>query len=59
MNIIVELKDQYGVRVVHPVCPDAKRFAKLAGTKTLTHQALATIGELGYTIHVQQQALTL
>jgi hypothetical protein len=59
MHITVTLKDQYGVVVAHPICDNAKLFAKLAGTKTLTNHALATIAALGYTVCLEQQALTL
>jgi hypothetical protein len=56
-GISVKVKDQYGVRVIHPLCERAKLFARLAGTKTLTHHALATIEALGYTIHVEQPVI--
>ena len=50
-QITVQLADQYGVQVVRPVCEDAKRFAAIAGTKTLTDRAIEQIKALGYTIH--------
>jgi hypothetical protein len=59
MNITVTIKDQYGCRAVHPVCETAKLFAQLAGTKTLTNQALSTIAALGYAVLVEQQTITI
>lgn len=56
-GVSVQIKDQYGVKVVHPLCEKAKLFARLAGTKTLTHHALTTIETLGYTIHVEQPVI--
>lgn len=49
-SIIVKVADQYGNKVIIPACRQAKLFAKLAGTKTLTKQAVLTIKELGYDV---------
>lgn len=48
MEIVVHIKDVYGSTLVYPVCEKAKLFAKLAGTKTLTREALGHIAALGY-----------
>jgi|TARA_B110000046_G_scaffold38021_1_gene41622 hypothetical protein len=53
MEIKVEIKDQYGRQVVHPVCQTAQLFAALAGTKTLTAEARTVIKKLGYAITAQ------
>jgi hypothetical protein len=50
MQIIITVKNVYGNELVYPVCPKAKLFAELAGSKTLTHSALVKIEALGYTI---------
>lgn len=50
MQITVKVANQYGNMVLVPVCPQAKLFAKLAGTKTLTKQAVLTIKELGFEV---------
>ena len=50
MKIIVEVKSVYGVETVYPVCEKAKLFAKMLGTKTLTHDALCHIEQLGFLI---------
>lgn len=49
-TITVEIRDQYGNRVFHPVCEDAMRFAAIAGTTTLTERVLTCVRGLGYEI---------
>lgn len=44
----IRVKDQYGKQVYHPLNPTAHLFAEMAGTKTLTPEALAIIMKLGY-----------
>ena len=58
-SITVELREQYGAQVIHPVCPAAKLFARIAGTKTLTRDTVQTIKTLGYRIEVKQQPVTI
>ena len=48
MDILVQVKHVYGVQTVYPVCDQAKFFAALAGTKTLTSQAIKLIRQAGY-----------
>jgi len=55
MQITIEIKNNYGVNTVYPVCETAKHFAAIAGTKTLTVQVLKIIEGMGYTINEQQQ----
>ena len=50
MQIIVQVKSQYGQEVVHPVCQKAKAFAAIAGTRTLTEATIRQIKALGYSI---------
>ncbi len=51
MNVIyISIDRVYGNIVAKPVCERAKLLAKLAGTKTLTSDALGTIRALGYTV---------
>jgi len=52
-SILIEVKDQYGAQVFHPVCQVSKLFAQLARTKTLTNDSLKTIKELGYKIEIK------
>ena len=57
MSITIAIKNVYGNQTIYPVCEKAKIFAALAGTKTLTVQAIAQIKLLGYAITVQPQTL--
>ena len=60
MNTIqVRIKSVYGVDKVYPVCEKAKAFAKLAGQITLTHKEISIIKELGFTINVVTEAVSL
>lgn len=56
MEIFVTVKDVYGVRKIYPACDRAQAFARIAGTKTLTNEAVEAIKELGYTVSVRQSA---
>jgi len=50
MTITIELKWQYGNCAFYPLCETSKRFAQIAGTKTLTQDALRIIKAMGYKI---------
>jgi hypothetical protein len=50
MSITIELKWQYGNCAFYPLCETSKRFAQIAGTKTLTQDALRIIKAMGYEI---------
>ena len=52
MKIQIEMKEVYGETKVYPVCPKAKLFAKIAGTKTLTRGVLEDIERLGYQLEL-------
>lgn len=51
MEIIVEVKDVYGKPLVYPISEEAKLFAKIADSKTLTPRVLKMIDSLGYVIY--------
>lgn len=55
LTIRIELRDQYGKQVAHPVCDKARTFADIAGTKILTDMTLMRIAALGYTIITTQR----
>jgi hypothetical protein len=57
MTVTVQIKQVYGKQAIYPVCEKAKIFAALAGTTTLTVQAIAQIKLLGYDVTVAQQTL--
>jgi hypothetical protein len=55
MNIKVLIENVYGTRRIYPACENAKAFADIAGTTTLTPAVIAHIKKLGYTVEVIQQ----
>lgn len=55
MECIVRIANVYGVQQIYPVCSNAKLLAELAGTKTLTKQAITKIMALGYTVKLDKQ----
>ena len=57
MNITVSVTNYYGTHAVYPVCEVARKLAALAGTKTLTPQAIHLIQDIGYTVRVEEQRL--
>jgi hypothetical protein len=52
-KITVKIKNVYGIESIYPLCADAKLFAKIAGTKTLTAHAVRDIQSLGYEIEIE------
>ena len=56
-QITVKIKTVYGLETVYPVCPAAKLFTQIAGTKTMTRNTLRDIKTLGYSIAVEQESL--
>ena len=52
-TIKVQVREVYGNPTVYPACPQALLFARIAGTKTLTHEKLCLIEALGYTIEAE------
>jgi hypothetical protein len=58
MKIQVKIKTNYGRESIYPVCDNAKKFAKLCGTKTLTREAIGHIKSLGYKVEICQPAFS-
>ena len=52
-TIKVEIKNVDGEDLIFPVCADAKRFARMLGTRELTFEALISIRTLRYNIDFQ------
>ena len=52
-QITVEVRQVYGHPKYYPLCDDAKTFARIADTKTLTPDTVKQIKKLGYTVQVQ------
>lgn len=59
MKITVEVRDVYGTTKYYPMCDRAKLFASIAGTKTLTLDAVKQIKALGYEIEVKTKEVVL
>ena len=57
MQIQVEIKAVYGNESIYPACETSKLFASIAGTKTLTRNAIRDIKALGYGVEVKQVQL--
>ena len=59
MTIQVKIKNVYGKETIYPVCESAKAFATLAKQTTLTSREISLIKQLGYTIEVVHDAVSL
>lgn len=59
MKIVIENRPSYGEDRYYPVDDNAKRFAKLADTKTLTRFVLKIIKDLGYEIELKQNSVVI
>ena len=56
-GIVIEIRNVYGTEKVYPVCEHAHAFAEIAGTKTLTHEALVLIRDkLKYELILEQKS---
>ena len=53
LEIVVKAKDVYGQMKFYPECDNARVFASIAGTTTLTEGTLRKIVRLGYKVTVQ------
>lgn len=56
-TITIKIKQVYGNIVAYPACDQSRLLAQLAGTTTLTTQALKTIKLLGFEIIQQSETL--
>jgi hypothetical protein len=59
MTIKVQIRSVYGRDTVYPACPDAARFASIAGTKTLCDHTLRMVRQLGYEIEVVHPVVSI
>jgi hypothetical protein len=59
MKIQVTIETVYGTRRIYPLCENAKHFAAIAGTSTLTIQAVDRIKKLGFAVEVVQPTVNL
>lgn len=51
--VLIEIRSNYGKEAIYPANKEAELFADIAGTKTITRDALKSIKELGYLIEVK------
>ena len=55
--ITVEVRSVYGRDTIYPVCDAAQHFADIAGTTTITPEALRHIRALGYEVRCGRQRI--
>ena len=56
MEIKIEIRNNYGQDMAYPACSTARKFAAIAGTKTLTAEVITYIKAIGFQITIQQQS---
>jgi len=56
-NLIVKIKNQYGIDRIYPVNTTAHLMARIANRKTLDREHIEAAKQLGYTITVKNQQL--
>lgn len=56
-TIKVQVRTVYGREAIYPACPQAVKLAKLAGTKTLTPEAMCVIREMGFGIEIEHPSI--
>lgn len=54
-EVRVIVRSAYGVERIYPVCDNAAIFTRLTGQKTLSHENIKAIRELGFTVTVVPQ----
>ena len=57
MQLIVEIKNIYGVERIYAVCNNAKLITKLKKSKTLSKEDISILRELGYKIETKQPTI--
>ena len=57
MQLIVEIKNIYGVERIYAVCNNAKLITKLNQSKTLNKEDISILRELGYQIETKQTTI--
>ena len=57
MQLIVEIKNIYGVERIYAVCNNSKLITKLKQSKTLNKEDISILRELGYTIETKQPTI--
>lgn len=58
-SITVEARDVYGQLKFYPKCEQAKLFASIAGTKTISEVNLRRIKQLGYMLDIERPTVNI
>lgn len=58
-TITVQIKTVYGAERIYPLCENARVFAQMMGTKTLTRESIQYIKALTYDVIVKHEEVTL
>lgn len=58
-EIFIEIKQNYGNDAYYPICDTSKKLAQLAGTRTLTPDAIRIIKSMGIKVTVKSAVVTL
>lgn len=56
-EVRVMVRSVFGVERIYPVCENANIFTRLTGQKTLSHESIKAIRELGFTVTVVPQTV--
>ena len=57
MQLIVEIKNIYGVERIYDVCNNSKLITKLKQSKTLSKEDISILREMGYKIETKQPTI--
>ena len=58
-TVRVQVKKVYGQWVYYPMCENARTFARIAGTSTLTPSTMTDVNKLGFRVYVDQEKPTM
>lgn len=56
-QLLVRIRNVYGCPTIYPVNDTASAFAKIAGTKTLSHPVLEEAERLGFQVVVEPEPI--
>lgn len=58
-SVIIEVKTVYGKENIYPANDQARLFATIAGTKTLSRSDLKAIAALGFSVELKAQEFSI
>lgn len=56
-QLLVRIRNVYGTAAMYPANPTAESFARISGTKTLTHPVLEEAEKLGFTVVLEREPI--